>query len=159
MGAFQSSAFQNDAFYVGTGLQRSWIEPGLFDLLLADPGVNGLVDGRVYFRLIPKLASLPAVVMRAVPPSSPIVTIESTLGFTEGWFDFDCYAADPLTADDLCTAVRELLQDFSGTLYDGTVVDACFVASEVDLPYEAGGKSYLFRRALRILIFYQEMGP
>ncbi len=80
----------------------------------------------------------------------------------DGEFQFDSYADDAsngaLTARQLNRAVRELLQDFDGTLSDGTVIRFYDVSADFDDNYEVGGTSFLFRSVLRLKAFYTE-GP
>ena len=134
----------------------SVVESGLSNLLQNDATVNGMVAGRVYFSLAPKEASRPYVVIH-LATNTPLVTLDdTTLDLDEARFQFDCYADDYLGARNLSKAIKALLQDFTGQLYTGTLVQACIANMEMDSPYEVGGVGYLFRRILDITLFFVE---
>ncbi len=133
----------------------SSIESGLYSLLVNSASVNSLVNGSVWFGLMQEQATLPSIVISAIA-GGPIVTLESTLATADRRFQFDCYANDYLTGRKVAKAVRQLLQDFSGTLYDGTLVKACVVNLDMDMPYETGGTGLVYRAVLDLSIFYDE---
>lgn len=137
-------------------MTTSVVESGLSNLLQNDPTVNGFIAGRVYFSLAPKQAPRPYVVLHKVT-AAPIVTFDAgTVDLEPARFQFDSYADDYLTAKKLSAAIKTLLQDFTGQLYTGTLVQAAVANQELDSPFEEGGVGYLFRRILDITLFYKE---
>lgn len=135
---------------------ESWIESGLYQLLLQDSTVNAIVKGSIHFNRMLKEASLPAIVLQGIA-GGPIVTLDSTLSLNERRFQFDSYASDYLSTRKLSKRIRQLLQDFSGPLYDGTIVQGVVVNLDIDMPWELGGTGYVYRALLDFSIFYQEL--
>lgn len=133
------------------------IETGLYQLLIGDATVNGLVNGAVYFTVLPEGSPFPAVVMLTAS-SSPLVALDGTANLQERRFQFDCYAKDDfLGARALSNAVKGLLEDYAGTLPNGDIVEACVLNLEIDAAFDTGGSSYTSRAILDISILFKEI--
>lgn len=131
------------------------IENGLYGLLTSTDTVTANLGDRtsVFFNFVPRGAKIPCVVIHAVT-SVPIVTLDATADLAPKRFQFDCYAADYFKSHQLSKSVFDLLKDFSGVLGDGTVVQACVVNNDFDMPFELGAKDITFRAILDITIWY-----
>jgi len=73
----------------------------------------------------------------------------------------ECWAASHLEAKDLAKAVRQRLDNFTGTLGGGTTtvsVDICFLRSETDefVPEEEATGRAVYKRTLDFEIWYRE---
>ena len=134
------------------------IQHGLFEVLTNNAPVAPLLaDGKaVHFGLLAKNAATPAIVISRVSSQAEVM-LDGTAGVIQARYQFDCLAPDYDDAAELDMAVRQLLQDFSGNLPDGTQVQAIIInVAGLDLPYEAGGKAYLFRRMSDFTIIFNE---
>ena len=127
------------------------IAEGLFNLLISDSGVAAFVSNhasppvfQVYHGALRKGYSLPAIMITAVI-SSPIVTNEGTADLNYQRFQFDCLATSYLEAHRLKDAVKALLQDYRGTLIEGTQIFSSITKMELDNPFEEGKGGYIYR--------------
>jgi Protein of unknown function (DUF3168) len=149
------------------------IQSGLYAMLVAAPSIQALlpVDSNtgaslakncIHFVRAPKEPQTPFIVIHMVnlPPAAS--SLDGVSELIEGEFQFDCYASDDgngaLVARQLAQAVRLLLENYSGTLPDGTTIAFYEVTSDFDDNYETGGQGYLFRSVLRLQAFYSEAG-
>jgi hypothetical protein len=149
---------------IQAGLYRALTTaPTIQALMPKDSSGQSLAKECVHFVRAPKLPRMPYVVVHLinVPPADASLDGVVT-NLIDGEFQFDSVADDAnngaLTARQLNRAVRELLQDFDGTLSDGTVIRFYDVSADFDDNYEVGGTSYIFRSVLRLKAFYTE-GP
>jgi Na+-transporting NADH:ubiquinone oxidoreductase subunit NqrA len=131
---------------------------GLWTLLTTTPAVKKLLGAptNVFFSLAQKQALAPYVVLHVVNAPSAENTLDGSSALTEGEIQFDCYANDQPTARTLAQTVRNLVQDFTGALPDGTVMQFSDVTMNADDPYELGGGGYVFRAILRVRALYTE---
>jgi hypothetical protein len=94
------------------------------------------------------------------PPAGQ--TLDGISALKDGFFQFDSYASDQLTAQKLSAAVLALYfpnnAGFGGTLSDGTVIQFTEVTDDLDAFYEEGGEGYLYHAVLRIKAMYAETG-
>ncbi len=130
---------------------------GLFNLLTNDPGVSALiVEDGVHFTLLSKAVPLiPAIVIQRIHSQGPS-TLDGQADLEDALFEFDAYANDQLTANRVRDALEALLQDFDGTLNEGTELHVYQTISR-DLKYEAGGTTgWIFRSALDVHCFFKE---
>jgi Protein of unknown function (DUF3168) len=130
---------------------------GLYMLLTADPGVSAIVGSRVYFILQPKMTLVPSLVLSCVS-TSDLYTMSGITGFREGQWQIDCYASDYYSASGLQLAVRSLLENYVGNLpdTDATAVTATFIEKAWDMPYEQGGKNFIYRSLLGVRFHYYD---
>ena len=94
------------------------LKAGIFSLLTTDPNIGPLVGTRVYPILLPENATLPAIRYQFVGGSSD-PTFE-TSGMQKVRVQFDCFGADPDSADVLRTTLIKALNGYRGQLVDGT---------------------------------------
>jgi len=130
---------------------------GLYNLLLADPGVSAIIAAKgVYFTLAAEQAARPFVVIHIVSAPPAETSLDGVSELISGRFQFDCYADDQLSARKLSRAVRDLLKNYSGGLSDGTAIQFTAVNLDMDDPYEVGGQGFVFRSLLDLSAFYTE---
>lgn len=138
------------------------IAEGLYNLLITTPAVTAFVSDhaspptfQVYHNALRKGYNLPAIVIVAVT-SRPIVTNDGTADLNYQRFQFDCYAANYLDSHRLKDAVKHTLQDFKGTLIDGTVINSAITKMELDNPFEEGKGGFIFRCVIDIQFGFVE---
>lgn len=131
------------------------IEKGLYELLTQDTGVSTLVGSRVFYILAPKGSPVPFIVVSRVVTNDGYA-MSGHIDLMEGLFQFDCYAADFYTSRGISAAVRALLKDYRGTLSDGTTISASLIDKDWDMPYEEGGKGFVYRALLSFRFHYYD---
>jgi hypothetical protein len=133
------------------------MEKGLYMLIAQDSGVAALVNNRVYFILQPKGTGVPSVVLSLVATKDLYDTTGCT-GLREALWQVDAYAADYYSCRATSRAVRLLLESFTGNLpdADATQVIAAFIEKDWDMPYESGGKGFVFRSLLEVRLHYYD---
>ena len=123
------------------------IEKGLYELLTQDTGVSALVGSKVFHILAPKGTAIPFVVISRVA-TEDCYDMAGTAGLRSALFQFDCYGSDFYTSRSISLAVRQLLENYRGTLGDGSKVSAVITEKDWDMPYEEGGKGFVYRALL-----------
>jgi Protein of unknown function (DUF3168) len=133
------------------------IEQGLYALLTQDPGVSALVSTSVYWILAPKGASLPYVVLNRVA-TNDVYDEDGASGFRNALFQIDCYATSFYPARAISLAVRTLLESYRGNLPDvnATPVSAVITEKDWDMPFEEGGKGFVYRALLAFRIHHYD---
>jgi hypothetical protein len=125
------------------------IEKGLYQLVTSDPGVQAAVGtdanavGKAYWILAPQGASLPFLVLSRVGTVDPY-TMAGPLGIRESLFQIACYGTTYYASRLAAAAVRNLLNSYTGTLPDGTVVQSTILDKDWDDHYEEGAKGFIF---------------
>jgi hypothetical protein len=130
------------------------MKDALKTLLLADATVGEMIAD-IYDSVLPRGYKFPAAcwhIFGGTEPydmSGPIATIETEL-------QIDCYGASALSARTLANAVKAVLKPLTGTLSDGTNVQACFLTRDLDMPYQASGdaKGITFRVCLQFNVIH-----
>ena len=108
---------------------------GIIALLVADTaGVNALVSGAVYANELPRGYALPAIAVHRYGGSQEY-EMAGPVGLREDQIQFDCYGATSDATQQVAEAVRSLLVAYVGTLSDGTVVRACYLERDMDMPF------------------------
>lgn len=122
---------------------------GIIALLNADMGVNTLVAGRVYVSVLPRGYLLPAVCVHRYGGTQEY-DFGGPVGVREDQMQFDAYAEDPAMAQQVTEAIRTLMVDYKGTLSTGTVVQACYLERDMDMPFlpHADAKGIAYRSVL-----------
>jgi hypothetical protein len=122
---------------------------GLFNLMTITPSITALVGGSIHHGSLRKGYTLPAIRMSAVT-STPIVTNSGTSDLLFQRWQFDAFASNYLDSHRLRDAIRALLDDYSGTLAEGTVIYSTILKLELDSPLEEGRSQsgYAFRSLL-----------
>lgn len=130
---------------------------GLYMLLSNDPGISSFVNGRVYWILQPKGTSVPSVVLTVVS-NKDLYAMSGNAGLQEALVQIDCYGAAYYDAAGTALAVRGLLEDYVGNLpdTDATAVIATFIEKTWDMPYEEGGKGFIYRTLLEVRFHYYD---
>ena len=122
------------------------ISQGLFNLILIS-SVNDIVNGSIHMGSLRKGYTLPAIRFSAVT-STPIVTNNGTASLNYQRIQFDAIASTYLDAQSLKDALKALLDDYTGTLAEGTVIYSSILKMELDNPLEEGRGGYAFRSVL-----------
>jgi hypothetical protein len=135
------------------------IEKGLFQLIQSDANVATIVTttsgNGVYWILMPKGASVPCIILSRIA-TDDTYAMSGSMQFRGALFEFDCYAASFYDSRSLGDIVRHLLEPFIGTLPDGTVVSGIQVTKDWDMPYEEGGKGFVYRALIECRVWYQD---
>ena len=129
------------------------LEQGIYELLTTEPAVEALIND-VYWILAPKNQPLPYIVASRVL-TEDTYTMEGATPLRGCLFQMDCYATDYYTARAISTAVRKLLESYTGNLpdVDSTPVTAVFTEKDWDMPYEEGAKGFVYRALLQFRIW------
>lgn len=139
------------------------IEQGLFQLVQSNGALASLVlmtNGKgVYWILAPKGAAIPMIVLSRAATTDEY-TYAGATGFRNSIFQIDCYGSTYYQSHDIANAVRELLQDYKGTLPDSvsTVVASVQTIKDWDMPYEEGVSQtgFIYRAMLQFRIWYND---
>lgn len=107
---------------------------GIIELLTNDPAVNGLIDGRAYKSVLPRGYTLPACAVHRYGGTQDYNT-QGPVSLREDQVQVDYYAASADDAQKGAEAVRALMVGYVGTLREGTVVRACYLERDMDMPY------------------------
>jgi hypothetical protein len=132
------------------------LETGIFQLLVATPGINALISDRVFFVKMPvKETTLPAVVFNTIHSRS-VWSARGPSGLRFSNLQFDSYATTSTGAREVSNELRATLENLITTLPDGTRVQGSIVTNDMDFPYEPGTSGYVFRRVLEIEFQHEE---
>ena len=137
------------------------IENGLFQYVTSNTNVQSAVGldnngvARAFWILAPQGSQVPFLIFSRVGTVDPY-TMAGTTGIREGKFQIACYASTFLTSRAISKTVRQLLENFRGTLPDGTVVQATFIDMDFDHQYSEGGKGFVFQAILQFRIWFEE---
>lgn len=119
---------------------------GIVALLLADAGVLAIIgtpsarraadaQGRpssgVFAGQMPEGIALPAIVYLTISDQD-LMTLDGPDAFAMARVQFSCYGLKFGDAKHLARAVRQALENFQGTLIEGTQVDSMHRVSELD---------------------------
>jgi hypothetical protein len=105
--------------------------------------------------LAPQGTPYPVLVFSRIA-TSDIYTMEGTTGLRNSLFQIACYASTYYTSRVAAAVVRKLLQDYTGTLPDGTVVQSVMVEKDFDAQYEEGGTGWIYGAYLQFRIWFEE---
>jgi hypothetical protein len=130
---------------------------GLFNLFTITPSITVLVGGSIHHGSLRKNYTLPAVRMSAVT-TTPIVANTGTSDLMYQRWQFDAFAKNYLDSHRLKDAMKSLLNDYSGTLAEGTVVYSTILKMELDSPLEEGKGGYVFRCVLDYEFAFDQTG-
>ena len=119
------------------------LKKGLKQLLRANADIAAAVGGRVFVdRKPPATDDYPLIIFKYVA-SEHIITEQGINATQMRRLQFDCWGNHPAEADNLATAVHNLLDGYRGVLSEGTTIKGCFPTSDVDLTDEELQKSGL----------------
>jgi hypothetical protein len=136
------------------------VEQGLFQLVTQNAGVQAAVGAdangttQAYWILAPQGAVLPFLVFSRVATTDPYA-MSGTIGLREGLFQIVCYANNYYGSRTAAAAVRSCLENYIGTLPDGTVVNSVLTDKDWDHQYEEGGKSFIYGAYLQFRVWFQ----
>jgi hypothetical protein len=140
------------------------LSEGLFNLIISTPEIAAIVGNggsppqySVHMGALRKGYWLPAIRMSAVT-STPIVCSQGTASLSYQRWQFDCIANAYLDAQRLKDALKALLNDYVGTLGEGTVIYSSILRMELDNPLEEGVGGYAFRSVLDYEFGYDPTG-
>jgi Protein of unknown function (DUF3168) len=139
------------------------IEQGLFKLLASSSNITALIPNdangnpQIYWVMAPKGAVVPYIVLTRVN-TVDTYTMQGATTLRSGLFQVDCYSTNYYPARQISTAVRTVMEPFQGNLLDtnATYVESIFVEKDWDMPYDEGGKGFVFRGMLEFKVWYYE---
>lgn len=108
------------------------IEPAYRTILLAAPAVAGIVGDRVWLGIRPQNERRAGVVLTLLTGTHPH-TFEGHGGYVQGRMQADCLAPDYRAAKELAKAVKDALDNYTGTVA-GVAVDYIEIEEESDIP-------------------------
>lgn len=115
------------------------LKAGIYSLLTANVGLSALIGARVYPIVLPEAPTLPAIRYQfAGGASEP--TFE-TSGMQRLRVQFDCFGADPDSADATRSALINALNGYQGLLSDGTYLQNADLIQSVDF-FENDARQY-----------------
>lgn len=134
------------------------IEQGLYQFIVANLPSSLGVGQSVFWSNAPKNATYPVVVL-ASAHTYHSMTAAGDASLVGRRIEIACISAVDLpSARALLRAVKSMLNGYSGTLPDGTVVQGIFFNTDFDLMYEVGAKSYAHGALLDVTIWCIESG-
>jgi Protein of unknown function (DUF3168) len=131
-------------------------EAGLYRLMKNDAGISALVGGRIWGGRAPKTvtdSSYPLIVWTIVS-TVDLYSIQGASGYRTKRVQIDSYARTYIDSVKVSDAVRALLQNFRGTLPDGTFVESSVLITDQDFTFEPGISGQLFRHLIEVEISY-----
>jgi hypothetical protein len=132
-------------------------EEGLYELLTTTAPLTGTVGTNVYYSVVPKQGSFPAIVIHTLSTGLYIDLVATAVNLEERRLQINYISSvDQLDAREGARAVEAILKDYTGTLADGTVVQTAIINDIYDLPYEVGARSYAYGSAIDIVFFITE---
>ncbi len=139
------------------------IEQGLFQLVTSDPGVQAAVGvdangiASAYWVLAPQGVPVPYLVFSRIG-TTDTYDMAGSIGFREAKFQVVSYSSAYYGSRNMSKAVRQLLQDYAGTLPDtnSTVVQAVVIDKDWDARYEEGSKAFIFGAYLQFRVWYYD---
>jgi hypothetical protein len=96
--------------------------------------VAAQVQGRVYENELPRGYRLPAIAVHQYGGAQDY-DFSGPISINEDQVQLDCYGQDSLSCRATAEAARKLLENFTGTLPDGTVVQACYKERDQAMPF------------------------
>jgi hypothetical protein len=107
-------------------------EKAIYTILSDDGGVSQLVADRIYPIVIDQGADMPAITYQQITgPRSH--NVSGPIGWVQSRYQITAWAETNLQASDLATAIREVIDGYSGTSAS-LVIDHIFVIDEGDVP-------------------------
>jgi hypothetical protein len=130
---------------------------GLWNLFYITPSITDIVGNSIHHGALRKGFTLPAIRMSEIT-SSPIIANTGTSDLMYQRWQFDSIAMNYLDAHRLKDAVRALLDDYSGTLAEGTVIYCTLLKMELDSPMEESLTGYAFRSIVDYEFAFNQTG-
>ncbi|MDE1161925.1 MAG: DUF3168 domain-containing protein [Acidobacteriaceae bacterium] len=117
------------------------IEASIVDLLNTDTTLTSIIAGRIYPVLLPEPPTLPAITLRTLS-AVPTYELTGALGMVVTRIEFTSWANDYATCKTIASAIRNVLDLFTGILNDGTTVSACLRAGVTVDAFNADARLY-----------------
>ena len=132
------------------------IETAIYSILTADENILSLVSTKIYPKIMPQSASLPAITYNQI--SGPRGhTMGGPDGTVKARYQIDCWASTYSGAKALAEAVRKELDGYTGTV-NSREIESIMLDNEGDIPSgeENINNIRLFGKMLDFIIFYKE---
>lgn len=130
---------------------------GIRTRLIQDSDIAALVPAnRVYISMAEREARRPYIVCYRIDAPPAGVTLDGSSALKDGLFQFDCFADTQIDAEKLAKIVEASLEDYGGSLPDGSDIQFIETQNCGDDAYEIGGSSFVFRSVLRMKAFFTE---
>lgn len=130
---------------------------GIRARLVADANVGARVSANgIFIAMARREAARPYIVIHGINLPPAATTLEGSSVLRDGEFQIDSYDDTAVDARELSNTVQAALQDFGGTLPDGSTIQFVGTTADGDDTFEIGGSSFLFRSFFRIKAFYTE---
>lgn len=107
---------------------------GFIALLTSASTVNGLLNGGISKSVLPRGYKLPAIAIHRYGGGQDY-DFAGPVDISEDQIQLDIYGDTADDCDQVTEAVRALLIGFTGALSDGTVVQACYLERDMDMPF------------------------
>lgn len=117
------------------------LEVGIQQLITADPDFQAIAVDRLYPVILPEDSPLPAATFQRISTTA-LYTLDARIQVTEIRIQFDSWAQSYGLAKELMDAINSVIDNYSGSLPDGTQVFGVQLANSND-QYE--GPARLFR--------------
>lgn len=127
------------------------LEDALRTYTLADGGVAALVGTRMYPRMLPQNATLPALVYQRID-TRRLHDLDGPDGLPRPRMQITCWGTLPATAAGLAATVRQRLDGYRGAM-GAVAVESCLLVGERDVNDPEAGRSGV---ALDFMIQFQE---
>ena len=108
------------------------VEVAIYNIFKDDASVGAIAGDRIYPALLPQSSTLPAVTYQQLAGPRDH-THDGSSGLVESLWQVNCVAETYKLADELATAVRNALDDYSGTK-SSVRIQAAYVTDEGDIP-------------------------
>jgi len=135
------------------------IEQGIFQLIQSNANIAKLVTttngAGVYWVLMPKGAAVPCIVLSRTATADTL-TMQGATPLRGALLQLDCYGGTYYSARALSTAVRQVIESFTGTLPDGTLVQGALITKDWDMPFQEGALGFVYRAMLEFRVWYVE---
>ena len=137
------------------------IENGLYQQIVTNSaiktavGVDANGTTSAYWILAPQGAKIPFLILSRVATTDNY-GYGGTVGVRNSLFQVVCYASTYLASRQIASVVRQALQNFTGPLPDGTVVQSLFIEKDFDMSYEEGGKGFVYGAYIQFRVFSEE---
>jgi len=118
--------------------------------------VSAIVSSRIYPLFVPQNANIPAITYQNIV-SPRVHTLGGVDDMVPALYQLNCWAETMRGARELSEAVRDALNNYSGTVR-GVVIQATQIVDEDDMPEALAGDDVLNRYGKRLdfKIFYNE---
>ena len=114
------------------------LEVGLFNLISTDAGLNAIVSGNIFAVLLPQGACLPAVTYQVVSKRG-LYALQERVNVNECRMQFDIWSTDYVLGKQAAAALTAAIDNFTGTLSEGTHVFGVQLQTSSDL-YESDAR-------------------